>query len=450
MKKRTQLDIINELSMIHNNIYDYSTLIYNGMNTKVDIICKIHGVFQQTPSAHKKGQGCPKCGTIKRNATIFDIYGVSNVSQNQTIKDKKAQTNLDKHGHINPAHSIESKQKIKQTNLERYGTEFPTQSQQIKDKTIQTSLKKYGIPHHINLPIIKQKLQDLCTSLDVHNISQHQEIKNKKINSSLNKFGTTHPWQSTKIRDKIKHTILTKYGCEYIGQSKLIKEQVKNTNITRYGCHPRQTKEVKDKQKQTNLERYGVDNPTKSIMIKSKIKETNLKKYGVESYSQQHMTNILHLIHDYNWLFEQYITQNKSAIQISKELNISDTTIGRYLAYHEIQIKNQYTYSYYCICWLESIMDQEKIYIQHAMNEGEYKIPGTRYTADGYCRATNTIYEFHGDYWHGNPEIYEADVMNESTNCTMGELYQKTLLKEQKIKELGYNLVVMWENTYIK
>jgi hypothetical protein len=89
------------------------------------------------------------------------------------------------------------------------------------------------------------------------------------------------------------------------------------------------------------------------------------------------------------------------------------------------------------------------IIIQHGKNDEEFKIPNTRFKADGYCKKTNIIYEFHGDYWHGNPNIYEP---NEETyfGKTFGELYQQTLEREQLIKNLGYNLVVMWEYDWNK
>ena len=41
--------------------YDYSGVIYKGSKCKVDIICKDHGVFQQKPDNHKRGNGCPQC-----------------------------------------------------------------------------------------------------------------------------------------------------------------------------------------------------------------------------------------------------------------------------------------------------------------------------------------------------------------------------------------------------
>jgi hypothetical protein len=34
---------------------------YINNKTKVDIICKKHGIFNQIPSNHLKSVGCPKC-----------------------------------------------------------------------------------------------------------------------------------------------------------------------------------------------------------------------------------------------------------------------------------------------------------------------------------------------------------------------------------------------------
>jgi superfamily II DNA or RNA helicase len=46
---------------IHGSKYDYSKVDYINNSTKVMIICPKHGLFNQTPQAHLKGQGCRKC-----------------------------------------------------------------------------------------------------------------------------------------------------------------------------------------------------------------------------------------------------------------------------------------------------------------------------------------------------------------------------------------------------
>lgn len=49
----------------HQSRYDYSSVNYVGTHTKVDILCQEHGAFSQTPLAHLRGQGCPKCKNEK-------------------------------------------------------------------------------------------------------------------------------------------------------------------------------------------------------------------------------------------------------------------------------------------------------------------------------------------------------------------------------------------------
>jgi len=82
------------------------------------------------------------------------------------------------------------------------------------------------------------------------------------------------------------------------------------------------------------------------------------------------------------------------------------------------------------------------------------KIPDTKenrqkhikpYKVDGYSPETNTIYEFLGDYYHGNPEIYKAENYNQICHKTFGELYKETFDKFKKFKELGYKVKYIWE-----
>jgi very-short-patch-repair endonuclease len=62
--KKTQEKFIQESIAKHGYKYDYSKTVYNTIDTKIIIICKIHGEFEQTPYAHIIGQGCFTCGRI--------------------------------------------------------------------------------------------------------------------------------------------------------------------------------------------------------------------------------------------------------------------------------------------------------------------------------------------------------------------------------------------------
>tara|TARA_B110000977_G_scaffold201073_1_gene293988 strand:+ start:52 stop:4359 length:4308 start_codon:yes stop_codon:yes gene_type:complete len=68
--------VILQFKEVHGNKYDYSKVYYISNNTPVRIICDKHGVFEQSPSNHKSGNGCGKCsGNLKLNTeTIINQF----------------------------------------------------------------------------------------------------------------------------------------------------------------------------------------------------------------------------------------------------------------------------------------------------------------------------------------------------------------------------------------
>ena len=54
---------INKAKLRHGDLYDYSLAEYTKATTKVKIICKTHGVFEQRPNDHYTS-GCPTCNHI--------------------------------------------------------------------------------------------------------------------------------------------------------------------------------------------------------------------------------------------------------------------------------------------------------------------------------------------------------------------------------------------------
>ena len=79
MKLNTE-QIIFIFKKVHENTYDYSLVEYINNKTKVDIICKKHGIFKQTPGFHKSGGGCPKCRESKGERKIRKILKNKNIS----------------------------------------------------------------------------------------------------------------------------------------------------------------------------------------------------------------------------------------------------------------------------------------------------------------------------------------------------------------------------------
>ncbi len=73
MKKLTQEEFINKAKLIHGDKYDYSLVEYKNARTNIKIFCWKHGEFEQNPEKHtKKGHGCPLCSkNIKLNNNEF-------------------------------------------------------------------------------------------------------------------------------------------------------------------------------------------------------------------------------------------------------------------------------------------------------------------------------------------------------------------------------------------
>lgn len=70
------------------------------------------------------------------------------------------------------------------------------------------------------------------------------------------------------------------------------------------------------------------------------------------------------------------------------------------------------------------------------------------YLVDGYDPETKTIYEFLGNYWHGNPKLFNPNELNKRSKKTYGELYNNTFKKFDILKQMGYNIKYIWEQDW--
>jgi hypothetical protein len=107
-------------------------------------------------------------------------------------------------------------------------------------------------------------------------------------------------------------------------------------------------------------------------------------------------------------------------------------------------------YSIKAMKWLKYISQKENITIRHANNGGEsgFRIKGQLYKVDGYCEATNTIYQFHGCYFHGCNRCYDELTVNKVSQHNMKYLYSRTMAIDEAFKQSGYNLVTIWEHAF--
>jgi very-short-patch-repair endonuclease len=75
---KTEL-FISKAYKIHKNRYDYSKVNYINAKTKITIICREHGEFQQTPSNHLSNYNCQKCAKNYQLDTASFIEKAKNI-----------------------------------------------------------------------------------------------------------------------------------------------------------------------------------------------------------------------------------------------------------------------------------------------------------------------------------------------------------------------------------
>lgn len=111
-------------------------------------------------------------------------------------------------------------------------------------------------------------------------------------------------------------------------------------------------------------------------------------------------------------------------------------------------------YSYYAIEWLEYIMYSTGENILHAKNGGEVYITDPevktkktkkfkKYYFDGFCKETNTVYEFLGDFTHGR-----IKTIKDATNKLLSKKNEETFNRINRLKELGYKVIHMWSGIW--
>lgn len=71
--KLTLEQVIYSFIQVHGSTYDYQNVCYTGAHNKVQILCRTHGVFEQTPNQHKQGKGCPRCLDREQSNTVYVI-----------------------------------------------------------------------------------------------------------------------------------------------------------------------------------------------------------------------------------------------------------------------------------------------------------------------------------------------------------------------------------------
>lgn len=69
---------------------------------------------------------------------------------------------------------------------------------------------------------------------------------------------------------------------------------------------------------------------------------------------------------------------------------------------------------------------------------------------DGYDPINNIVYEFNGDYWHGNLDIYKPNDINKLNKKTFLDLNKEMLEKKDYLEQNGLKVISIWESEWLK
>jgi hypothetical protein len=78
-EEMTREEFIEISKSIHGDLYNYSLVEYKNNKTKVKIICRKHGVFEQLPYSHKGGSGCSSCFESKGEKEVKRYLNNNNI-----------------------------------------------------------------------------------------------------------------------------------------------------------------------------------------------------------------------------------------------------------------------------------------------------------------------------------------------------------------------------------
>jgi flavoprotein len=403
---------------VHGNRYNYTKVEYINSRKKVEIICPEHGLFTQKASSHLNGCGCSKCsGKYTPNTEEWIIKAIKIHGSKYDYSKVKYIKSLEKVEIICPEHG--SFTQVSASHLNGFGCSkcaglyTPTTEEWIiKAREVHGSKYDYS---KVEYKKNKEKVEIICLKHGVFQQTPHGHLQGLGcIKCAGTHVPTTEEWiiKAQEVHGNRYNYSKVKYikaleKVEIICLEHGVFQQQPSSHLQGFGC----------------IKCAGTHVPTTEEWIIKAIKIHGSK---------------------YDYTKVEYIKVIEKVEIICPEHGVFQQTPNGHLSGRGCIKCAGKGFSQKAIRWLESIMAKDNIIIEHAMNVGEYKIPGTRLRADGYCKEINTVYEFHGTIYHGDPRICDPEDCN-YLGCNYRDLYDKTMEKEKIIKELGYNLVTMWE-----
>jgi len=498
-KKKTLDEFIQEANIIHNNKYDYTKTNYINSKTKIIVICSTHGEFKICPSHHINSRsGCQKCSGNHRYTTE-EYINEAKIIHGEYIDYSKvnyinAHTEIILICHVHGEFRIKPYNHLQRLNPCSQCTDFRGS----KGKTYEEFINKAKLIHGTNYNYSKSKNDfinfkstvtiicpthgDFLQKVDIHlGGSGCQTCSNEKnpyiagsyeefLKRSIETHGKTYDYSKSKsdfINFKSNVTIICPTHGEFIQEAgnhfrgNGCKNCSKYTRIITKDIFINECNQIHNnkydysKVNYTNTKaKIEIICPIHGSFIQ--LASNHLHGQGCRNCNQNTKvvdTKIFidesNKIHNnkYDYSKVNYITNKINVDIICPKHGLFNMSPAQHKKGSGCVSCNSYSpSSIKALSWLMYIsISEDIVYYENSINKREYTINNSRYNVDGFCEKKNTVYEFHGDYWHGNPRKYRSNDINPTTKTTYGELYEKTKKKEEFIINERYIYKCMWE-----
>lgn len=407
----------------YNNKYNYPNLQYKGLNSKIKIVCNKHGEFIQRLSKHLKSNGnCKGCLFDELKQKLSSIHN-NKYNYDKLINTKTHNKNIivcKVHGEFNQT-----------INSHKNGYGCNKCAINNKTKTKENFIKKSNEKHKNKYDYSKFIYTNWCTK-SIIICPKHGEFL--QTPHAHKKHGCKKCAGNEKYTSK---TFKTKYFKLY-PESNLVLENINYINID--------TKILVCCLNHKN--KYYFD-----ILPRNLLGGVGCNKCGgTKKLTQEEFIKIANNIHDnkYDYSKVKYINA-RSKIKIicphHSETFEFITTSGTHIHNKRGCPKCAHIISKPEIQWLKSFNNPNII------KQKTVTLDNRRFRFDGYDPKTNTVYEFYGDFWHGNPNKFDQNKIHpikkiNGKPATFKEIYDFTIKGEQILKKHGFKIISIWESDF--
>jgi len=388
-KTKTRHSFISQAVAIHGSRYGYDEVDYKGSNIRVSITCQKHGAFDQIPSSHLTGSGCPECAMIARHEHI-------RLTQEEFLA-RAEKVHGDKYVYADAVYKGASVEVAIECRVHGKFSQIPG-----------NHLSGAGCP----------KCGRAATSLK-RRTSYADFVKRAKIvHGAVYDYGQECDF-STGARAKIR------IECPRHGPF----QQMPYRHLGGDGC-PK------------------CGHVARGLALRMPFDEFERKAHAIHGTVYSYIDSE----RSYSGASEEVWIECLTHGPFKQIAKVHLQGHGCPTCAMEQRIRGGLHSGIACE-WLDWEARRRKLTIRHAINGGEKCVrlaDGKLYSFDGFCERTNEVFEFHGSYWHAHPILLpnRNAVHPAGSGRTNEEVYKATLQRESAIKKAGYKLTVMWEHDW--